>query len=85
MTTNDKPCICSDPENCVEVPPGYELRCKRLNPPTNDKPNAGECERLAKHETCDHDYDCTYEGMDGERYRCKKCGDSYFLDYEEMR
>ncbi len=24
-------------------------------------------------------------GMDGERYRCKKCGYSYFLDYEDMR
>lgn len=28
---------------------------------------------------------CTYEGMDGERYRCEMCGESYFLDYEEMR
>lgn len=28
---------------------------------------------------------CTYEGMDGERYRCDVCGRSYFLDYEEMR
>lgn len=28
---------------------------------------------------------CTYEGMDGERYRCEACGCSYFLDYEEMR
>ena len=28
---------------------------------------------------------CTYEGMDGERYRCDRCGESYFLDYEEMR
>lgn len=27
----------------------------------------------------------TYDGMDGERYRCSKCGYSYFLDYEEMR
>lgn len=34
---------------------------------------------------CDHDYKCTYEGMDGERYRCTKCGDSYYLDYEEMK
>ena len=25
------------------------------------------------------------EGMDGERYRCKKCGHSYYLDYEEMK
>ena len=28
---------------------------------------------------------CTYDGMDGERYRCDVCGESYFLDYEEMR
>lgn len=28
---------------------------------------------------------CTYEGMDGERYRCDVCGRSYFLDYEDMR
>lgn len=34
---------------------------------------------------CQHTYECTYEGMDGERYRCSKCGESYFLDYEEMK
>ena len=34
---------------------------------------------------CEHDYKCTYDGMDGERYRCTKCGDSYYLDYDEMR
>jgi len=28
---------------------------------------------------------CTYEGFDGERYRCEVCGESYFLDYDEMR
>ena len=28
---------------------------------------------------------CTYEGMDGERYRCERCGESYFLDYDNMR
>ena len=28
---------------------------------------------------------CTYDGMDGERYRCDVCGESYFLDYEEMK
>lgn len=27
----------------------------------------------------------TYEGMDGERYRCEVCGKSYFLDYDDMR
>lgn len=24
-------------------------------------------------------------GFEGERYRCDVCGESYFLDYEEMR
>lgn len=24
-------------------------------------------------------------GFDGERYRCDRCGESYYLDYEEMR
>lgn len=28
---------------------------------------------------------CTYEGMDGERYRCGICLLSFFLDYEEMK
>ena len=26
-----------------------------------------------------------YNGMDGERYRCDVCGESYFLDYDDMR
>lgn len=26
----------------------------------------------------------TYAGMDGERYSCDVCGESYFLDYDEM-
>jgi len=24
-------------------------------------------------------------GFEGERYRCKVCGKSYFLDYEDMK
>lgn len=24
-------------------------------------------------------------GFSGERYRCEVCGESYFLDYEEMK
>jgi hypothetical protein len=24
-------------------------------------------------------------GMRGERYRCEVCGESYFLDYDEMK
>jgi hypothetical protein len=27
----------------------------------------------------------TYEGFDGERWRCNVCGESFFLDYDEMR
>lgn len=27
----------------------------------------------------------TYSGMDGERYGCDVCGESYFLDYDDMR
>jgi hypothetical protein len=35
--------------------------------------------------TCCPNMKCTYEGMDGERYRCAVCGASFFLDYEEMK
>lgn len=24
-------------------------------------------------------------GFEGERYRCDRCGESFFLDYEEMK
>ena len=27
----------------------------------------------------------TYSGWDGERYFCPVCGESFFLDYEEMK
>lgn len=27
----------------------------------------------------------TYEGYDGERWRCDLCGESFFLDYSEMQ
>lgn len=27
----------------------------------------------------------TYSDMEGERYRCSKCGYSYYLDYEDMK
>jgi len=32
-----------------------------------------------------HEYVCTYEDMSGERYRCKHCTSSYYLDYDEMK
>lgn len=31
------------------------------------------------------DMKSTYDGFDGERYRCEKCGKSIWLDYEDMR
>lgn len=27
----------------------------------------------------------TYEGYDGERWRCEVCGESFFLDYDDMQ
>jgi len=27
----------------------------------------------------------TYGDMSGERYRCATCGETYYLDYEEMK
>lgn len=35
--------------------------------------------------TCRHCEEVSSLRMDGERYECKRCGDSYFLDYEEIR
>lgn len=35
----------------------------------------GKCENMKS----------TYDGWDGERYRCEVCGKSYFLDYEDMK
>lgn len=29
--------------------------------------------------------ECTSETMHGERYRCDQCGESYFIDYDEIR
>jgi len=26
-----------------------------------------------------------YEGYDGERWQCEVCGESFYLDYDEMR
>lgn len=28
---------------------------------------------------------CTYEGMDGETYNCRVCGEHYKLYYEDMK
>ena len=45
---------------------------------------------LLKPKTCNDITKCenmknTYNGFEGERYRCNVCGESYFLDYEEMK
>lgn len=52
--------------------------CKPVFTPAPNNPPFGtwsQCQNLK----------CIYEGMDGERYRCEVCGESYFLDYDEMR
>lgn len=28
---------------------------------------------------------CLYEGANGERWRCGKCGESFWLEYDDMR
>lgn len=28
---------------------------------------------------------CVYEGYDGERWSCDLCGQSFYLDYDDMR
>ena len=52
--------------------------CESVFTPSEDNP------RLGTWSTCPNIV-CTYEGMDGERYRCDVCGKSYFLDYEDMK
>ena len=34
---------------------------------------------------CKHCKEVPSTSMDGERYKCEKCGDTYYLDYDEMR
>lgn len=34
---------------------------------------------------CKHCKEVPSTSMDGERYECEKCGDTYYLDYDEMR
>lgn len=34
---------------------------------------------------CAHCKEVQNGDMRGERYRCERCGDTYYLDYEEMR
>lgn len=52
--------------------------------PVRPASEAHKCVQAGGPKMCEH-LKCTYEGMDGERYRCDVCGRSYFLDYEEMR
>lgn len=44
-----------------------------------------ECRALGKFKNKCPNLKNTYEGWDGERYRCEVCGENFFLDYEEMR
>lgn len=44
-----------------------------------------KCDESSRHHMMCPNMKCTYAGFDGERYRCRVCGDSYFLDCEEMR
>jgi hypothetical protein len=43
-----------------------------------------ECKALISKTACPNIKN-TYEGMDGERWCCDVCGESFFLDYEEMK
>lgn len=43
-----------------------------------------ECKTLISKTSCKNIKN-TYEGYDGERWRCEVCGESFFLDYEDMK
>ena len=43
-----------------------------------------ECKVDEKGGYCPHLKE-TGGGFEGERYRCERCGESYFLDYEDMK
>jgi uncharacterized protein with PIN domain len=43
-----------------------------------------ECNTAQRPTSCPH-IKCTYEGYDGERWNCNTCGQSFYLDYDEMR
>lgn len=57
-------------EPTVKFPPAP---AERPPCPGNCKPH--ECPNMA----------CIQEDMRGERYRCTKCGEGFYLDYEEMK
>lgn len=46
--------------------------------PVRPASEAQQCVQAGGPKMCEH-LKCTYEGMDGERYRCDVCGRSYFL------
>lgn len=48
---------------------------------TRDK---SKCDTPAKQVRCPN-MKCTHEDADGERYRCEVCGESYYLDYDEIK
>lgn len=44
-----------------------------------------ECQALGKLKMGCPNLKNTYEGFDGERYRCEVCGESFFLNYDDMQ
>lgn len=54
----------------------------RPTPPAVDKPKP--CDKGQQHLKCPTMLS-TYDGFDGERYRCERCGQSIWLDYEDMK
>ncbi len=74
------------PPGIAPTPPGYPA----------SPPDAGESVMVPREppedvvtvprEVCDHDYIETSSptDMEGETYRCTKCGDRYRLYYEDM-
>lgn len=50
--------------------------------PTKQPP---ECIALGRSKMACPNLKETGGGFEGERYRCEVCGESFFLDYDEMR
>lgn len=70
----------NETDRSKEAMPGHVASTERLGVGAE----AQQCVQAGGPKMCEH-LKCTYEGMDGERYRCDVCGRSYFLDYEDMR
>lgn len=44
-----------------------------------------ECKALGSYKMACKNLKEVGGGFDGERYRCEVCGESFYLDYDEMR